>query len=212
MDYPVLYSFKRCPYAIRTRISLILSKTKCELREVLLKDKPESMLNASPKGTVPVLIKNNGTVIDESIDIINWLISRNNFFGPNEYDNFIEEMIKLFDNEFKFHLDRYKYSTRYNKDEELFHRNKCAEILNNLEEKIISNPWLLGSTVSKLDVCILPFIRQFRIANEEWFDNNEKFKKINITLKYFLEWEVFQIAMKKYPQWKEGDKKTIFPS
>ena len=156
--------------------------------------------------------KNNGTVIDESIDIINWLISRNNFFGPNRYDNFIEEMIKLFDNEFKFHLDRYKYSTRYNKDEELLHRNKCAEILNNLEEKIISNPWLLGSTVSKLDVCILPFIRQFRIANEEWFDNNEKFKKINKTLKYFLEWEVFQIAMKKYPQWKEGDKENIFPS
>jgi len=211
MDYPVLYSFKRCPYAIRTRISLILSKTKCELREVLLKDKPESMLNASPKGTVPVLIKNNGTVIDESIDIINWLISRNNFFGPNKYDDFIEEMIKLFDNEFKFHLDRYKYSTRYNKDKELFHRNKCSEILNNLEEKITSNPWLLGSSVSKLDVCILPFIRQFRIANEEWFDDNEQFKKINETLKYFLEWEVFQIAMKKYPQWKQGDKEILFP-
>lgn len=211
MDYPVLYSFKRCPYAIRTRISFILSKTKCELREVLLRDKPESMLDASPKGTVPVLIKSDGTVIDESIDIINWLLSRNNFFELNKNDNFIEQTIKLFDNEFKFHLDRYKYSTRYNKDEELFHRNKCSEILYNLESKIISDPWLLGSSVSKLDVCILPFIRQFRIANEEWFDNHEQFKQINKTLKYFLEWEVFQLAMKKYPQWKEGDKEILFP-
>ena len=196
---------------MRARMAIKLADIRCEIREVRLNNKPRHMLEISPKGTVPVLILKD-KIIDESIDIINWLISRNNFFGPNEYDNFIEEMIKLFDNEFKFHLDRYKYSTRYNKDEELFHRNKCAEILNNLEEKIISNPWLLGSTVSKLDVCILPFIRQFRIANEEWFDNNEKFKKINKTLKYFLEWEVFQIAMKKYPQWKEGDKETIFPS
>ena len=211
MDYPVLYSFKRCPYAIRTRIAFILSETKCELREVLLRDKPQPMLDASPKGTVPVLIKKDGSVIDESLDIINWLLSVNNFLKQDKDNDYEEEIIRLFDNDFKFHLDRYKYSTRYDKDKELFHRDKCCEILNQLEEKIISDPWLLGMTVSKLDICILPFIRQFRIANENWFDDCKQFKKIQKTLQYFLSWEVFTAAMKQYPQWEEGNEKTYFP-
>jgi hypothetical protein len=110
MSKNILYSFRRCPFAIRTRLSLILSNTSCEIREILLRDKPKEMLKISPKGTVPIFIKDSGEILDESMDIINWLIEEKNFLKKNTPSNLIEDLIVLFDNDFKHHLDRYNYS------------------------------------------------------------------------------------------------------
>ena len=114
MSYPILYSFKRCPYAMRARMALKLADIKCELREIRLNNKPDHMLKVSPKGTVPVLILED-RIIDESMEIVNWVISLENIFDKaisKEKIEITESLILDFDNDFKHHLDRYKYSTK----------------------------------------------------------------------------------------------------
>ena len=139
--FPILYSFRRCPYAIRARIILKLCDLKCEVREVNLKDKPIELLSISPKGTVPVLhIPSKNKVIHESLDIMYWAVFEND---PYNYKNYIsledKNIIELFDNKFKDHLDKYKYSNKLDISEPEFHREKCKEILSLLEEKLNKN-------------------------------------------------------------------------
>ena len=139
MKYPILYSFKRCPYAMRARMAIQLAGIKCELREVRLNNKPEHMLEVSPKGTVPVLVLEN-KVIDESNDIINWVLNDHKIFEvnlSNEKSNLTEDLIKLFDEKFKFHLDRYKYATRYENSDADLHRSVCLEMLIDLEKIVL---------------------------------------------------------------------------
>ena len=115
MKYPILYSFKRCPYAMRARMALQLTNIKCEIREVRLNNKPKHMLEVSPKGTVPVLILNDRT-IEESMEVIDWALNQKNVFEGNLKENQIkisDELIERFDDKFKYHLDRYKYASRY---------------------------------------------------------------------------------------------------
>ena len=131
MCHPILYSFKRCPYAMRARMALHLAEIKCELREIRLSNKPEQMLEVSPKGTVPILILED-KVIDESCDIVNWVIEESNIFNDNlESDqiDLTESLIKKFDDEFKHHLDRYKYATRYENTDSDFHRAMCLSLI-----------------------------------------------------------------------------------
>ena len=115
MNFPILYSFKRCPYAMRARMALNLANIKSEIREVRLNNKPKHMIEVSPKGTVPILILEN-EVIDESNDIINWVLDKNNIF-KNKLDHnqktLTENLIQTFDSKFKYHLDRYKYCLLY---------------------------------------------------------------------------------------------------
>ena len=156
MKYPILYSFKRCPYAMRARMSLKLADIKCELREVRLSNKPDHMLEVSPKGTVPVLILKD-KVIDESIEIINWVLEQNNIFDGNlseDQEIYSEKMIKLFDEKFKYHLDRYKYSSRYKDSDEIEHRNECVKILCELENNLSNQDWFFGKNINKLDISI----------------------------------------------------------
>ena len=119
MKDPILYSFKRCPYAMRARMALKLANIKCELREVRLNNKPNHMLEVSPKGTVPVLQIDTSKVIDESLEIVEWALGINDIFKKNkilpDQEVLTKDLISLFDEEFKFHLDRYKYSVRYMK-------------------------------------------------------------------------------------------------
>ena len=139
MNYPILYSFKRCPYAMRARMALKLGNIKCEIREVRLNNKPEHMLKISSKGTVPILILQN-KVIDESIEIIDWVLENNQIFNENLSDRniqFTEETINTFDNQFKYHLDRYKYSTRYKDINVKDHQKQCMSILKSLDKKDI---------------------------------------------------------------------------
>lgn len=210
----ILYSFKRCPYAMRARMVLCLTDIQCELREVSLKNKPSSMLDISPKGTVPVLLLDNGKVIDESLDVIDWALEQNNVFDANLVDHqeiFTDKTIKLFDGDFKFNLDRYKYSTRYNDVDENIHRESCLKILKELDKLFVGPAWFFGDDVNKLDISILPFIRQFRLANCEWFDGQEEIKNIKYWLDTFLESDLLKNIMTVYEPWKELDDPLYFP-
>ena len=213
MEYPILYSFIRCPYAMRARMALKLTNTKCEIREVRLNNKPKQMIDKSPKGTVPVLVLQK-EVIDESNDIIEWALSSNNIFDGNiDHDqiDLTNNLIELFDSKFKYNLDRYKYATRYeniNKDK---HKKECLEILINLENLISNEGWILGSKINKLDISILPFIRQFRIADIEWFDKQNKIKGIQKILFNFLDSNLFKEVMYKYDVWEENAEPQVFP-
>ena len=213
---PILYSFKRCPYAMRARMALYLSKTVVEHREVSLRDKPQSMLEISPKGTVPVLILDDGNVIDESIEIIEWCIKKKkNIFTEtlnSDQELFTEDAIKLFDEKFKFHLDRYKYATRYEDVDEILHRESCVEILKTMENKISNKIFFYTDHLNKIDICILPFIRQFRIANPEWFDNHIEFPKVQKWLDNFLKSSILKEIMVSHEVWKKNNPAIFFPT
>ena len=192
---------------------LKLADIKCELREVRLNNKPEHMLEASPKGTVPVLILED-KIIDESIDIVNWALNITNVFEGNikqDQINLTEELIDLFDDKFKYHLDRYKYSNRYEDVDVEHHQNECLNILKKLETIIDGTNWIFGDSISKLDILILPFIRQFRIANQEWFDSQQNIPSIQRVLMNFLDSNIFKSVMNKYEEWCEGSDKIYFP-
>ena len=213
MEYPILYSFIRCPYAMRARMALKLTNTKCEIREVRLNNKPKQMIDKSPKGTVPVLVLQK-KVIDESNDIIEWALSSNNIFDGNIDNDQIDltnNLIELFDSKFKYNLDRYKYSTRYENIDKDKHKMECLDILINLENVISNKEWILGSKINKLDISILPFIRQFRIADIEWFDKQNKIKGIQKILFNFLDSNLFKEVMYKYDVWEEYAEPQFFP-
>ena len=213
MEYPILYSFIRCPYAMRARMALKLTSIKCEIREVRLNNKPKQMIDISPKGTVPVLDLEK-EVIDESNDIIEWALSSNNIFDGNiDHDqiDLTNNLIELFDSKFKYNLDRYKYATRYENIDKDKHKMECLDILINLENLISNEGWILGSKINKLDISILPFIRQFRIADIEWFDKQNKIKGIQKILFNFLDSNLFKEVMYKYDVWEENAEPQFFP-
>ena len=199
---------------MRARMALKLADITCEIREVSLSNKPNHMLKISPKGTVPVLILKD-KIIDESIDIINWVISKTDIFKENLDQNKLElsdEMICIFDDKFKYHLDRYKYSNRY-KDADLeFHRSECKKLLVSLEHLISNNVWFFGDKLNKLDISILPFIRQFKIADIDWFDSQKDIPKVKGVLDNFLESKLFIEIMHNYKVWEEGSDSVYFPA
>ena len=198
---------------MRARMALQLAGIKCEIREVRLNNKPDHMLEVSSKGTVPVLVLED-KVIDESNDIINWVLDDYNIFDENitvEQLNLTEDLIKLYDEEFKFHLDRYKYATRYENSDAEYHRSKCLQMLVNLEKIVHDSNWIFGEEINKLDISIFPFIRQFRIANPEWFDSQEDINKIKKMLMSFLNSELFKDIMHVYDVWQVNSKPVYFP-
>ena len=213
MKYPILYSFKRCPYAMRARMALQLTNIKCEIREVRLNNKPKHMLEVSPKGTVPVLILNDRT-IEESMEVIDWALNQKNVFEGNLKENQIkisDELIIRFDDKFKYHLDRYKYASRYGDVDEIHHRKKCEKILLEIEDFISDEEWFFGKKINKLDISILPFIRQFRIADADWFDNHKRLKKVKNYLHNFLASKILKDVMINYAVWKEESEISYFP-
>ena len=196
-------------------MALYLSQTVVELREVSLRNKPQHMIEISPKGTVPVLLLDDGSVIDESIEIINWSIKLNPSLFKDKLNKdqelFTEEMIKIFDKEFKFHLDRYKYSSRYENVDQTSHRNACISILKSLDKEIKNTSYFFSNNPHKIDLCILPFIRQFRIANPGWFDSHGEIPSIQKWLSSFLESYLLREVMVSYEVWKKNKPVTIFP-
>ena len=200
---------------MRARMIIFLTDIQCELREVHLKNKPQSMLDLSPKGTVPVLQIDAYKVIDESLEIVEWALGINDIFKKNkilpDQEVLTKDLISLFDDEFKFHLDRYKYSVRYQDANPIQSRSKCLEILNKIENSISNSNWFFGDSVNKLDICILPFIRQFRIADPEWFDSLNEIHKVKSWLKHFLKSPLLLNIMNKNDPWKKGDQALIFP-
>ena len=213
MDYPILYSFVRCPYAMRARMALKLTEIKCEIREVRLNNKPKHMIDMSPKGTVPVLVLENN-IIDESNEIIDWALSFNNVFDGNldeDQKDLTSRLIEIFDSKFKYNLDRYKYATRYENIDINKHKMECLKILINLEDLISKDEWFLGKRINKLNISILPFIRQFRIADTDWFDKQNQITGIQQILDNFLNSKLFKDIMFKYDVWTENDMPQFFP-
>ena len=210
-NLPILYSFRRCPYAMRARMAIHISGQKCELREVLLRDKPPSMLDYSAKGTVPVLILQDGKVIDESLDVIDWALNIND---PDDWQRSkdkekTKELIKINDGEFKYHLDRYKYSKRYDNEDPEFHRKKCLKFIESINNELNNSKYIFDDNISYADIVLLPFIRQFRIADIEWFDSLP-YDNLKKWLSSFLGSSLLNSIMKKYDLWKEGDKSIVF--
>ena len=210
---PILYSFRRCPYAMRARLALsyALEVNALELREVILKNKPQALLDISPKATVPVLQLVDGTVIDESLDIMQWALSIND---PGNWlltdkESEVRELVTQNDGEFKWALDHYKYSDRHEESEE-YYRALGEKFLHKLNEKLQKNAFLMGENISFSDLAIFPFIRQFAHVDKKWFFTSEYEALINWT-NYWLESDLFKNIMKKNPGWKEGDELLLFP-
>ena len=166
MADPVLYSFRRCPYAMRARLALAISGTACELREVKLSNKPDAMLAASPKGTVPVLVPPGAGPIDESIDIMRWSLSRRDPEGWLDRDD--RNLIAANDGAFKHDLDRYKYPDRHGSDS-LAHRESALGFLGELDARIAARGQLCGPIRGMADAAIFPFVRQFAAVDRDWF-------------------------------------------
>jgi glutathione S-transferase len=143
-NHPVLYSYRRCPYAMRARVGLYLSGIQVEQREIVFWDKPEQMLQASPKGTVPVLVLPDGKVIDESRDIIFWALenraNHNLELAPSHLLDDINRWIDLNDNDFKEWLDKYKYADRFPEQSQEYYRCQALPFLNRIEESLFSMP------------------------------------------------------------------------
>ena len=210
-NLPILYSFRRCPYAMRARMAIHISSQKCEIREVLLRDKPPSMLEYSSKGTVPVLVLQSGEVIDESLDVIDWALNLNDpdNWQRSKDNEKTKELIKINDGEFKHHLDRYKYSKRYDNEDPEFHRKKCLSFIEKVNSELQNSKYIFDDAISYIDISLLPFIRQFRIADNEWFDELP-YENVKSWLSNFLNSELLKSIMSKYDLWKEGDEVTIF--
>ena len=211
--YPTLYSFRRCPYAMRARLALRLCKIQCIIREISLKAKNSEFLRVSPKATVPVLVLPNGKVLEESLDIIYWSLEQNDpskLKINNQLANNTDKLIDLFDTEFKFHLDRYKYSSRYNIKNSQVHRDKAREILVQINTMLERKNYIGGKNISLLDISILPFVRQYRIADIKWFDNNLGLDNVSNWLKIFLNSDLLASIMTKYKVWAIDDPVTFF--
>jgi len=221
MKHNILYSFRRCPYAIRARWALLNTNQLVELREVDLKNKPIELVEISKKATVPVLKTKSNKVIDESIDIMIWSIKKSNMnelLGEDD-DNQSKEIFNLIetnDKVFKYHLDRFKYASRFNSQNLETHREAGMEILLSLNNKLRNfsekgKPlFLIDAKETLADWAIWPFVRQFRIADIKQFDQNQEIKFLRNWLNYFLTHKKYPIVMKKNELWSINNELTIF--
>ncbi|MFM8341093.1 MAG: glutathione S-transferase [Methylomonas sp.] len=208
---PIFYSFRRCPYAMRARLAIAYSGVMVELREIELKNKPEAMLNASPKGTVPVLVLEDGQVIDESFDIMRWALQQNdpaNWLSSLNDDD-IKQLIAGNDGQFKQALDRYKYADRYPAFPESHYRQQGEIFLAALEQRLNQTEYLSGANFAIADAAILPFIRQFAAVDSNWF-NQADYPKIRLWLQQFVGSSLFAAIMGKYPAWQPNQARLIF--
>ncbi|MFT4581987.1 MAG: glutathione S-transferase [Gammaproteobacteria bacterium] len=214
MSLPVLYSFRRCPYAMRTRLALWSAGITCELREVMLRDKPISMLNYSPKASVPVLVLGPGAVIDESLDAMIWALTQNDpdsWLSPSSARVAqMHALIAINDGEFKEHLDRYKYANRYVDVDPLHHRQESERFIADLNNRLAEHEFLFGNRPCLADFAIMPFIRQFANTDRAWFDSTD-YTRLQTWLTGLLASQLFASVMMKYPKWREGDQPTIVP-
>ncbi|MEL1250756.1 glutathione S-transferase [Aurantiacibacter gilvus] len=202
----ILYSFRRCPYAMRARLALVVSGTACELREVKLADKPQAMLEASPKGTVPVLVladgPGDGLVIEESLEVMRWALARNDPEGWLERDD--PALVAQSDGPFKRALDRYKYPNRYDDCDPLPHRAAGLEFLQRLDARIGGQGQLCGDRRGLADAAIFPFVRQFANHDRQWFDAQD-LPHVHKWLAGHLESPLFRTVMQREKPWQPGD-------
>ena len=220
MNKHILYSFRRCPYAIRARWALRESLVKVELREVDLKNKPVDLIKNSQNKTVPLLILKNGEIIEESLDIILWTLSNSKKSDLKKYfpNNLKEEILNIIrenDQEFKFHLDRFKYASRFNEKDKDYHFYEAQKIIKKWNFLLKDNPkrnfWLVGENETIADWCIWPFVRQFKIACEHQKIDNHFDDSMIRWLNYFETNNNYKDVMNKYEIWNQSSKVSYFP-
>jgi glutathione S-transferase len=213
MLLPILYSFRRCPYAMRARSALIASGITVELREVELRDKPAAMLAASPKGSVPVLVFDDGKVIDESWDIMLWALQQHDPQAWSGKDGCLVPvalpLVIENDTTFKHNLDRYKYPERFPGQPQSAYRSAGEQFLRKLEQRLCATPYLLCETFTLADAALLPFIRQFAAVDAEWFAT-APYPALRSWLERFTSSELYSMVMRKFPVWQPGNEPVIF--
>ncbi len=213
-DAPILYSFRRCPYAMRARMALLASGIRCEMREIALSQKPESMLAVSPKGTVPVLVLKD-KVMEESLDIMHWALAQSD---PERWstegqsnDALAQEWVRSCDDEFKKNLDRYKYPNRYALTDGLAHREMGSNFLMKLNAQLEKSSYVMGDQWCWVDAAIAPFVRQFARTDRDWFDA-QAWSALKVWLENFEQSPAYLEVMHKYKVWHQGAKPVAFPA
>jgi len=209
---PILYSFRRCPYAIRARLAIKVARVRVALREVALRDKPAALLLASAKATVPVLQLPDGRLLEQSLEIMRWALGQHD---PQGWLCFQEQdealaLIALNDGPFKQALDRYKYAPRHPERPRSAWRDEAVELmLAPLNTRLADRLFLLRDTASLADMAIAPFIRQFAAVEPGWFDS-APLEPLQAWTKRIVSSELFGSVMSKFAAWKPGDHDLIF--
>jgi glutathionyl-hydroquinone reductase len=194
---PKLFTYRRCPYAIRSRLALYQAGIDYESIEISLKNKPGDFLALSPKGTVPLLVQSDGKIIEESLEIMLWALNINDREHWVLKDNDLCQKL-IFENDFHFkkNLDKYKYADRFPEHPKEYYRSQCEIFLNALEEKLQFKLYLIEDRISIADIAIFPFIRQFRLVDENWFLNS-KYDALKKWLNGLINSCMFKEVMKK---------------
>ena len=202
---------------MRARMAIARAGIECRLREVVLRDKPAEMLDASPKGTVPVIVETDGRVIEESLDVMAWALAQNDADAWLQPDSGtrdgMDALVAECDGPFKRALDRYKYPNRYEHEgvDREAQRAIGRRFLEKLDQQLADRPHLFGARISYADIAIFPFIRQFANTDRAWFDAQD-LPNLQNWLTFHLNSDLFKQVMPKYAQWKTGDEEPVFPS
>jgi glutathione S-transferase len=198
---------------MRARLGLLFAGLQVELREIMLKNKPDQMLAISPKGTVPVLQLLDGTVVEESREIMVWALQQQDPQGLLDATvlDRANALIEQNDNDFKYWLDRYKYADRYLEMTQSEYRQRGEAFLQVLEDLLTKNVYLLGDNPTIADIGIVPFVRQFAHVDRDVF-HRLPYPNLHLWLQHWLEHSLFLQAMTKFRPWQEGDDVVVFPS
>jgi glutathione S-transferase len=199
MPLPILYSYRRCPYAMRARMAIKYANVSVDIRDIALKEKPAEMLIASPKGTVPVLVLQDGQVLEQSLDIMYWALQQRDIDGWLTADKpLTQRLIAENDGSFKQALDKYKYAIRFPEQSVEFYRAQAEVFLQKLERLLVKSVFLLGDKVSLADIALFPFIRQFSGVDPVWFEA-AAYLKLKAWLKQLVDSDLFVDIMQKRP-------------
>lgn len=198
MTLPILYSYRRCPYAMRARMALKYAGIAVEIREIALRDKPAHLLQISPKGTVPVLLTTQGVVLEQSLDIMHWALQQSDPDGWLSADAAqTQQLITENDTSFKQALDRYKYAIRFPEQPMEAYRSQGEVFLAKLEHKLAQAEFLMGARLTLADIAIFPFIRQFSAVDAAWFESAD-YPKLKDWLNLMLSSALFNSIMDKH--------------
>jgi glutathione S-transferase len=204
MTLPILYSYRRCPYAMRARMALMYAGIAIEIREISLRDKPAHLLAVSSKATVPVLVLLGGAVLEQSLDIMHWALQQRDIDGWLLADSEqTQQLITENDTSFKQALDRYKYATRFPEQSMEDYRSQGEAFLAKLEQLLVQTNFLMGEQVSLADIAIFPFIRQFSAVDADWFASTP-YVRLKAWLSLLVESELFNSIMGKYPVYSDA--------
>jgi len=206
---PILYSFRRCPYAMRARMAIWASGSAVSLREVVLRNKPAALVEASPKATVPVLVLANGSVIEESIAIMDWALEQNDPKSWGDATPDTAALISACDEGFKGWLDKYKYADRHPEQSAVHYREQAEGFIADLEQRLSEQRWLGGGQATRADVAVFPFVRQFAGVDPTWW-LNAPYPAVRTWLNDWLVSDTFTGVMAKYPPWQPDAPEVMF--